>query len=178
MTVRSLTSFAKSASNFLAARDANRQEAVARALCARRPCGSFESRFPVAQRSGCGQSPPGVEGLFLALHHALLTALPQALEIERAVDALGPYALYRVPCAGRCRETCLHRHRKCAAFPSFSRPRRLCRRAEPHQIGRRALDGLKLPVVPESRRRVHAPGSHPFQDLLDRVHELLTPFRT
>ena len=88
MTGRSLTLSAKSASNFLAARDL-RQEALERAWRAGQPAAVSCIVFLSLNIPGAEKNPPGVEGLFLALHHALLTAIPQALEIERTVDILG-----------------------------------------------------------------------------------------
>lgn len=177
MTVRSLTSFAKSASNFLAARD-NRQEAVARAWRAAPPAGVSSLVFLSLNVPGADKNPPGVEGLFLALHHALLTALPQALEIERAVDALGPYALYRVHAPGDAVK------RACIGIENARPSHRLADLdvyvEGGHQIGRRALglEARSCLLCPNPAVDCMRLGSHPFQDLLDRVHELLTPFRT
>ena len=177
MTVRSLTSFAKSASNFLAARDL-RQEALERAWRAGQPAAVSCIVFLSLNIPGAEKNPPGVEGLFLALHHALLTAIPQALEIERTVDILGPYALYRVDAPGDAvKRACIGIEN---ARPSYRLADLDVYVDGGYQIGRRALgfDARCCLLCPDPAVDCMRLGSHSLQDLLDRAHELLTPFRT
>lgn len=177
---RSLTSSAKSASNLLAARD-NRQDALQRAcyrVRAGQPAVVSSIVFLSLNIPGADKALPGTERLFSALCETFHASFPQACVLEADNDVLGPFALFQVPATPEAvKRACLGIE---SAQPAFRLADLDVYTPDEQQIGRGELGLARRtcllcsePAVDCMRLR-----THDFAALVNRVHELLTPYRT
>ena len=172
-----MTSFAKSASNLLAARD-NRQEALERVLRSGQPAVVLSVLFLSLNIPGADKHLPGVEHLFSALRKAIAAEFSVQTEIEQADDALGPYALYQLHLpAAEVKRRCVTIE---AAVPAFRLADLDVYAGDGQQVGRAEIDLPRRACLLCSQPAVDCMRvkRHDFAALVAHVHELLTPYRS
>ncbi len=174
-----MTSSAKSAGNFLAARD-QRQEALERALNTVRsgqPAVVSSIVFLSLNIPEADKSLPGSERLFSLVRESLRAAFPEVLVLEEACDALGPYALCRVDAeVATVKPQCVAIE---SAQPAFRLVDLDVYASDGLQVGRGELGLARRTCLlcPEPAVDCMRQRTHEFAALVTRVHELLTPYR-
>ncbi len=161
----------KSALDFLDARD-SRQDALTQVLSRGYPAVLFVSlNIP-----GYEKTPPGSEALFLWVSGELEKAFPERHVLKTTHDALGPYALFAIEADPQGAK------RRCIEIETSRPSARLIDldvySATGVQIDRRSL-GLPTRtclVCHASAVECIRTKRHSFEEVINKVHELLAPF--
>ncbi len=167
------TSSARSRRSYLDARD-SRQDALAWALGRGHPA----TLFLALNIPGVDKTPPGAEALLIWMLNQLPAVLPGIVESGRYNDVLGPYAILGLDADPRAvKEACVHLE---TGHPSARLVDLDVYSPDGRQVDRSAL-GLPArtclvcdqPAVDCIRNK-----RHPLNTVINKVHELLAPFRT
>jgi holo-ACP synthase CitX len=171
-TVRSSTSSVASGSELLAARD-GRHASLQLALLKSGPallCLSLNM-------PGAAKFPPGARALFLWGREEILRGLPGARELSLGVDALGPFALLTTeaePATAKGWGVRLEGSEPAARLLDLDV---YDRRGLPLDRAALGLPQRSCLLCPEPARECIRLGRHPLEAVLERVDELLAPFR-
>jgi holo-ACP synthase len=172
VTVQLLTLSDKSANNFLEARD-RRQDALSQALSK----GCSATLFLSLNIPGHEKTPPGSEALFLWVLDNLAENFPGRLCLAKTQDDLGPYAILALDVEPR------EAKKRCVILESVHPSARLVD-LDVYDINGQQIDRRKLGLSGRSCLVCRQPAvecirvkRHSFDEIIGKVHELLTYFR-